>query len=89
LAASRYRTSVSPGIGFSLLYFISGFFSGFFFGEHLFFNLEVLIYEGTLTHDEVSAMENKIEVEIEEAFLFAKESPLADQQDLHNHLFCE
>jgi len=51
--------------------------------------LETLIDEGTLTHDEVSAMEKRIEVEIEEAFLFAKESPLADQQDLYNHIFCE
>ena len=51
--------------------------------------LEALIDEGTLTHDEVSAMEKRIEVEIEEAFLFAKESPLPDQQDLYNHIFCK
>lgn len=51
--------------------------------------LAALIDEGTLTHDEVSAMEKRIEIEIAEAFLFAKESPLPDQQDLYNHIFCK
>jgi len=51
--------------------------------------LETLIDERTLTHHEVSAMEKRIEIEIEEAFLFAKERPLADQQDLYKHIFRE
>ena len=48
-----------------------------------------LIDEGLLIQDELDAIEKRIKVEIDEAFSFAKESPLPTHEDLHNYLFCE
>ena len=48
-----------------------------------------LIDMGILTQDELSVMEKRINDEIDEAFVFAKESPLPTHKNLHNYLFCE
>ncbi len=48
-----------------------------------------LIDMGILSQDELCVMEKRINDEIDEAFVFAKESPLPTHKNLHNYLFCE
>jgi pyruvate dehydrogenase E1 component alpha subunit len=48
-----------------------------------------LLSEKVLTPDGLVAMENKIAVEIDEAFAFAQESPLPEGEDLQKNLYCE
>jgi len=48
-----------------------------------------LLSEGVLTQEELDSMEQKIQIEIDEAFVFAGESPTPEKQDLHKYLFKE
>lgn len=48
-----------------------------------------LLSEKVLTPDGLVAMENKIAVEIDEAFVFAQESPLPEGEDLQKNLYSE
>ncbi|EFK08360.1 putative TPP-dependent acetoin dehydrogenase complex, E1 component, alpha subunit [delta proteobacterium NaphS2] len=50
---------------------------------------EQLLKEKTMTPAEITAMEIKIEIEIDDAFAFARKSPLPAGRELENHLFCE
>ena len=48
-----------------------------------------LLAEGGLTPNVLLAMEKQIAAEIDDAFAFARKSPLPEGNDLQNHLFCE
>jgi len=50
---------------------------------------KILLDEGILTENEKSAMEQRIESEIEEAFSFALKSPFPTEHEVFNYLFCE
>ena len=49
----------------------------------------MLLSEEVLRSAEIDAMERKIETEIDEAFAFARQSPLPERNELENHIFCE
>ena len=49
----------------------------------------VLTERGVLTPDELAVMEGQIGAEIDEAFAFAKESPLPAYENLDANVFCE
>ena len=48
-----------------------------------------LLSEGLVTKDSLDEMEKEIEAEIDEAFRFARGSPLPAKEDLFLHLFSE
>lgn len=48
-----------------------------------------LLNTNILDHDDIASMEKKIASEIDDAFKFAKESPLPDGDNLQSCLFCE
>ncbi|UCD79747.1 MAG: thiamine pyrophosphate-dependent dehydrogenase E1 component subunit alpha [Desulfobacterales bacterium] len=50
---------------------------------------EQLLAEEALTPADMAAMETKIKTEIDDAFAFARRSPLPEGRELENHLFCE
>jgi TPP-dependent pyruvate/acetoin dehydrogenase alpha subunit len=50
---------------------------------------EMLLRERVLSEEKSNAMEDQIDVEIDQAFAFAKESPLPIKEKLHEYLFCE
>jgi TPP-dependent pyruvate/acetoin dehydrogenase alpha subunit len=50
---------------------------------------EMMLTENVLTPADISAMEKQIETEIDDAFSFAKKSPLPEPEDLFKNLFCE
>ena len=50
---------------------------------------KTLLQENVLTHNDLTVMEKRIETEIDDAFSFAKKSPLPTSEDLYVNLFCE
>jgi len=50
---------------------------------------EYLLAQGSITPGKISEMEEGINQEIEEAFEYARQSPLPVAEDLHLYLFCE
>ena len=50
---------------------------------------KTLLQENILTHNDLTVMEKRIETEIDDAFTFAKKSPLSTSEDLYVNLFCE
>ncbi len=49
----------------------------------------LLLNDETVTSDDIAAVENKIEAEIDEAFAFAKQSSLPEGKEIEHYLFCE
>jgi len=53
-------------------------------------NLEgTLLADGLITQDQIHAMELEIEGQIEDAFAFARQTPLPLPETVHQNLFCE
>ena len=48
-----------------------------------------LLKQNVLTTDDLDALEKRIQAEIEDAFAFAKNSPLPSGKNLYLNLFCE
>ena len=48
-----------------------------------------LIAARVMTRQDIKTMNESIDVEITQAFTFARESPLPDKKSLHNHVDCE
>lgn len=49
----------------------------------------MLLAEAALTAADIAAADKKIETEIDDAFAFAKSSPLPEGKEIRNNLFCE
>jgi pyruvate dehydrogenase E1 component alpha subunit len=49
----------------------------------------IMLTGKALTSDDIAAMEKKIETEVDDAFDFARQSPLPEGNEISSHLFCE